>query len=225
MNLLHLSIYFVKENYHNWNDLRTVSYLKLSAFPFTVCISQVQSPKTTQLLTKLGRYSLKSSTFLNEGYKRSGQSESPIAVWCPWLLFPWIWSVINPPWFINNIHDYSIVPHPSSYMCIYDICIYIFYIIYHYINILLRYLSSKHISIWFISKHPSIFILADWSWSTSSSPMSDPLSSKVNPQNASNKKATMMPWIVGGFSPTHPKNMIVKMGSSSPKFGLNIKYI
>ena len=42
--------------------------------------------------------------------------------------------------------------------------------------------------------------------------MSDPLSSKVNPQNASNKKATMMPWLVGGFSPTHLKNMIVKMG-------------
>lgn len=57
MNLRHLPIYFLKENYHNWNALRTVSYLKLSAFPFTVSISQVQSPKTTQLLTKLGRYS------------------------------------------------------------------------------------------------------------------------------------------------------------------------
>ena len=131
-----------------------MSYLKLSAFPFTVSISQVQSPKTTQLLTKLGRYSLKSSTFFNEGYKRSGQSESPIAVWCPWLLFPWIWSVTNPPWFINMLHEYSIIPHPPSYMCTYDIRIYFFYIIYHYINILLRYLSSKHPSIWFIQFYP-----------------------------------------------------------------------
>ena len=31
--------------------------------------------------------------------------------------------------------------------------------------------------------------------------------------------------LVGGFSPTHLKNMFVKMGSSSPRFGVNIKNI
>ena len=29
-------------------------------------------------------------------------------------------------------------------------------------------------------------------------------------------------WMVGGFSPTHLKNMLVKMGSSSPIFGMKI---
>ena len=29
-------------------------------------------------------------------------------------------------------------------------------------------------------------------------------------------------FLVGGFSPTHLKNMLVKMGSSSPRFGMNI---
>ena len=99
------------------------------------------------------------------------------------------------------------------------------YAIHNHISLhqyLLRYLSSKH-PIHLVHPFLSVLIGAE---APSSSPMSDPLSSKVNPQNASNKKATMMPWLVGGFSPNPSEKYDRQNGFIFPKVRVeNKKYL
>ena len=86
----------------------------------------------------------------------------------------------------------------------------------------------------FIFRHLKSFIhhqISPW-WTWFEAPPV-PLQSNCRPSPA--KRSYVFPvlevapncniYLLGGFEPTHVKTMLVKMGSSSPKFGVNIKKI